>query len=124
MARAHANLGHYEEATVCCRRLIEMRPLSSEPYELLASIAQEQSRYDEARMFLKKALYLAPASPIAYLELGALYRSEGDMVRARKMHVTALELLRTMPPESAVGSTGGPAAIEWIGHLQQMLTEG
>ena len=48
-ARAHANLGQYEEATDCCRRLMKELPFASEPYELLASIAQEQGRYDEAK---------------------------------------------------------------------------
>ncbi len=122
-AHAHANLGHYEEASGCCRRLIERCAFASEPYELLASIAQEQRHYDEAKRLLKMALYLAPTSPFAYLELGALYLSEGDTVRARKMHVTALELLQTFAPETSVGAMGGPPAHEWVVHLEQMLAE-
>ena len=123
-ARTYANLGHYEEATTCCRRLMEEFPFSSEPYELLAAIAQEQERYDEAKLLLKKALYLAPESPRAYLELSALYRSEGDIARARKMQFTALDLLRQLPPEDAVGSAGGPNAHAWTLHLNQLLAEG
>ena len=42
------------------------------------------------------------------------------MARARKMHVTALELLQQMPPEAAVGASGGPTAQEWIRHLKQV----
>ncbi len=123
-AVAHANLGQYEDATGCCRRLIKEHPLAPEPYEVLASIAQEQGNDEEAKALLKKALYLAPASPSAYLELGALYRSEGDEARARKMYVTALELLLPLPPDAAIGAFGGPNAQEWILHLKQLPAEG
>lgn len=124
LAHAHANLGRYQEATDCCRILMELCPSAPEPYELLAFIAQEQQRRDEAKLLLKQALYLAPKSPSAYLELGALYHGEGDTARAGKMNATALELLRAMPPEANVGAPGAPTAHEWILHLQQLLTEG
>ena len=123
-ARAHADLGRYEEAARACQRLMEEHPFAPEPYELLASIAQEQGRGDDAKLLLKKALYIAPASPSAYLELGAIYESEGDTARARKMRVTALELLQKIPPEAAVGLSGGPNALEWTLHLKQLLAQG
>lgn len=123
-AQAHADVGRYEEALDCCALLLKEFPFAHEPYELLAAIAQEQRRNDEAKLLLKKALYLAPASPAAYLELGALYRSEGDPARARKMHVTALELLQQLPTEAAVGFSGGPNAGEWVVHLKQLVAEG
>lgn len=124
LAHAHANLGHYDEATAWCHRLIKERPFASDSYELLAAIAQEERRSDDAKLLLKKALYLSPASPGAYLELGAIYRGEGDGARARTMDITALELLKQMPPESVVGSMGGPCARDWILHLSQLLAEG
>ncbi len=124
LAHAHANLGHVEEAATCCRRLAEAFPLASEPYELLAILAQEQGRYDDAKLLLKQALYLAPRSPSAYLELGALYAHEGDGTRARKMRVTALELLREMPTETAIGFFGTRNAREWRKDLQKYLAEG
>ena len=123
-AQTHADLGRYQDAIDCCELLLKEFPFTHEPYELMASIAQEQKRYDEAKLLLKKALYLAPASPVAYLELGALYRSEGDLVRARKMYATALELLLHLPAEAAVGFSGGPTAEEWIAHLKQLSAEG
>jgi len=123
-AYSYANLGSHEAATVCCRRLIQMCPFAIEPYELLATIAQEQKRYGEAKLLLKSALYLAPESARAYLELGALYHIEGDTIRARKMHLIALELLNKIPPGSTVGPFGGPTAHEWILHLKRLLAEG
>ena len=86
--------------------------------------AQEQGRYDEAKLLLKKALYLVPSAPASYLELGELYRRESDTARARTMYLTALELLEQRPAEAAVGSFGGPTVHEWILYLKQLLAEG
>jgi len=123
-ARSSADLGHYADAVESCRELTREFPFFAEPYELLASIAQEQGREEEARAFLKKAIYLAPEAPYFYMELGALYRDEGDSARAHKMHRTALELLRKMPSEAAVGFFGGPNARECIRHLTELHPEG
>lgn len=124
LARAYANLGLYEKAADCCRQVMSEFPLSSEPYELLASIAQERGDIEDAKLLLKKALYLAPTSPSAYLELGALYQSEGDRERAQKMRLTAHELLLNQPPDAPVGTSGGPNAWEWAQHLKQALKDG
>ena len=121
-AWAYANLGDYAKATACCERILRDSPFASEPYVLLASIAQEQKSYDVAKSLLKKAVYLAPTSPTAYLDLGAQYHSEGDRVRARTMFVTALELLLRMPAEAQIGSTGGQPAHEWISYLSKLLS--
>ena len=125
LAHAHANLGHHAEATSLCQRLRTEFPFAAEPYELLAALAQEHERYDEAKLLLKQAVYLAPESPGAYLELAGIYDREGDRIRARKMRVTALEALAQMPSDAAVGSShGGPTVQEWILHLNRLLDEG
>ncbi len=124
VARDFANLGQHEEAIKFCRKLIEEFPFSAAPYELLASIAQELGCDDEAKAHLKKALYLSPKSPYLYMELGALYHKEGDDLRAEKMRHSALELLRTSPPEAVVGSSGGPDAQECIRILTELHSEG
>ena len=121
LAHAQANRGRYEEAAEVCQRLINGFPFASEPHELLAYMAQEQGQDEEAKIRLKKALYLAPASPSAYLELGALYEREGDKGRARTMRRTALELLEQMPAGSAVGAPVGSPIHEWISHLKQLM---
>ena len=123
-AWAHANQGNHSEAIVWCGRYIELCPFASEPYELLAMIAQDQKRDDEAKLFLKKAIYLAPASPHSYLELAEIYHLEGDYLRARKMREAALELLQKLSPVSPVNTFGGPLAQEWLLHLRQSLHHG
>lgn len=124
LAHAYANLGQAKEATACCHRLSDMFPFAAEPFELLSVIAQEQGRYDDAKLLLKQALYLAPKSPALYVELGALYDRDGDGVRARRMRTVALELLQELPAETALGFFGGSTAQEWRLHLQQRLLEG
>jgi chemotaxis protein methyltransferase CheR len=124
LAHAHANLGHAEEAAADCQRLIAAFPFAAEPYELLSALAQEQGRYDDAKLLLKQAVYLASDMPTPCLELSELYDHEGDRVRARKMRSIALELLKRMPAEAMIGFYGGPTAQEWIRHLEQRLTEG
>lgn len=123
-AHAYANLGRYEEAAVCCGQYLQEWPFAAEPYELLAFLAEEQGEAEEAKELLKKALYLDPASTTAYVELAALYAREGDVARARKMRGTALELLQQLPPETPVGTLGGPPASEWIAALKRLLAEG
>jgi len=124
LAHSQANLGHTEEASATCLRLTDRYPFAAEPYELLASLAQEGGRYDEAKSLLKQALYLAPGSPTPYLELAHLYDRDGDRERGRKMRATALELLTQISAESTVGFSGGPTALEWRRHLEQRLIEG
>ena len=124
LAHAQANLGHTEEATGACQLLTDTFPFASEPYELLASLALEQGQYEEAKLLLKQALYLAPGSPTPYLELGRLYDCDGDQERGRKMRATALELLAQMSAESTVGFSGGATVQEWRRYLEQCLIEG
>lgn len=124
LAHAHANVGHAEEAAACCRSVTDAFPFAAEPYELLAVLAQEQRRYEDAKALLKQALYLAPGSPMPHLELGELYEREGDNMRAHQMRAAALELLKSMPAETVVGFSGGPTALEWRQHLERRLKEG
>ena len=119
-ALALADQGQYTQAISSCQQIIEKYPFDSAVYELLASIAQDQGRHDDAKLLFKKALYLSPTSPNIYVELGALYSSEGDTVRAKKMNETALELLRHIHADEAPGYPYGPTAKELRLHLEEM----
>lgn len=117
-ARAYANLGRHEEAAQRCRQAIAINALEPIPYSLLAHILEEQGDSEESKNLLKKVIYLVPSFTPAYLELGALYEKEGDLVRAQKMRATALGLLQALTPDAVV-EPYGIAAQELIRELQQ-----
>jgi chemotaxis protein methyltransferase CheR len=49
---------------------------------------------EQAKNMLKRIIYLDPTAITAYLELSSLYTQEGDVSRAKKMQVSALELMQ------------------------------
>lgn len=102
LARAYANSGTYEKARDYCEQALAISPFAIAPYFLLAHIAEEQGDVEGAKIFLKRIIYLAPASILAYLELGSLYECEGDTTRSRKMRLTAVDLLKQLPPHAPV----------------------
>ncbi len=122
-SRSLADKGHYELAVEGCHRAIKTSPFAPEPYELLAAIAIELGQFEEAKVWLKNALYLAPASAQIYLELGHIYRSEGEKQRADRMYRSALELLKDLAPETVVGAPGSPTAAEFMRHLSEISEE-
>ncbi len=84
LAQAWANLGKAEEATFYCEQAIKIDSLSTSPYYLLTHIAEENGDINSAEKLFKKIIYLAPTSINAYLELGDIYKREGDKSRAKK----------------------------------------
>ena len=78
----------------------------------------------EARELLGKVIYLAPQTATAYLELGAIYASEGDDRRARKMRGTALDLLRALPATAAVEPWGEITAGELVRYVEEITRGG
>jgi chemotaxis protein methyltransferase CheR len=101
-ARRNADIGHYEAAIRACRLALTRDAFAEKPYHLLAQIAEIQGDITGAKDFLKKMLYVAPASVVAHLELGALYAGEQDLPRARKMYTRAIELLKALPPDAVI----------------------
>lgn len=69
----------------------------------------------------KKIIYLAPSSIAAYLELGAIYETEGDMARARKMRNTALALLKELLDNTLLEHQGEITVSELIIHIKMLL---
>lgn len=101
-AQAHANAGNYAEAQLLCRRVISIDADSPDPFFLLAHVAEAVGNNEEAKQFLKKAIYLQPSFVAAYCELGSLYDKENDEVRARKVRNSALVFLRELPSDAKV----------------------
>ncbi len=97
IAQAQANLGDYDQAELACQQAIGFNALAIAPHYLLAQIAEEQGRLEDAKQLLKKIIYIMPSWVPAYLRLGDLYEQEGNTTRARKMQAAAMKLLEEVP---------------------------
>jgi chemotaxis protein methyltransferase CheR len=120
-AWTYANQGQPEKAASCCREMIAANPLDAEPYYLSALLAQERGDTGEAKVLLKKTIYLLPTFAAAYLELGDLYERENNGVQAIKMRTTALGLLKDLPPDLPVKLYGDSTAQEILEYVQQLI---
>lgn len=114
-----ANSRQFQKGRYFCRRALERKPLDSQPYFLLAQIAQEEERLAEAAEMLQKALYLDPNFIAAHLELAALFEMDGDHARARRQRSAALSSVRRLPPETLIPPYEGLTARELIMTLSQ-----
>jgi tetratricopeptide (TPR) repeat protein len=121
MAQANANLGRYDEAIRCCRSALATDSLEVPAHYLLAHLIEGQGKHEDAIAILKRVLYLDPNFPAAYLDLGALYERMGDSARARQMRVGALEVLKTLPPDTVVAAYAPMTAGELVAYVQTML---
>lgn len=86
----------------------------------MAHIVEAKGDIEEAKVLLKKAIYLEPDFIPAYLELGAIYDNEGDSERAEKMRSVALELLKALPSDAAVEPYRGITAGELIRYVEKL----
>jgi tetratricopeptide (TPR) repeat protein len=120
-ARAYADVGHYEAAIRSCQLALTRDALAEKPYYLLAQIAEVQGNIAAAKNFLKKILYLAPASVTAHLELGALYGREQDLPRAWKMLNLALELPKALPPDAVIEPFADLPAAQLLPEVQRRI---
>ncbi len=124
-ARSLANLGRYAEAAECCEEAIRRAPTSSEACFLLAQIVEEwRGDTEEAKRLFRRAIYLAPQSPAAYLELAALYERAGDGPHAKRNRLAALKLLEAMDQESTVSPYNEVTARQLVRECRAMVGKG
>jgi len=121
IAQIYANLGNYQQAYDYAQQALKINSFADSPYHLLAHIAEEQGNMEAAKDFLKTVIYLTPDSISAYLELGSLYEKAGDTLRAQKMRVVALDLLKKLPHNATVKQQGGLTAKELILQVKKLL---
>jgi len=121
MAGDFANRGEYDRAVLSCREAAAMDIGSPLPYLLLAQIAESTGNNDDAKNYLKKAIYLDTDFAAAYIELGKIYMNEKMGSRAARMISTARELLMGMQADSAVSPYEGITAGELLGHMEELL---
>lgn len=121
-AWTYANQGQPEQAHSCCKQLIAQNPLDHHAYYLSALLAQEQGKLDEAKVLLKKVLYLAPDFISAYLELGDIYAKENNAPLAQKMWSSALKLLQQLPADAYIEMFGNSTASDILQFVENRLT--
>jgi chemotaxis protein methyltransferase CheR len=121
-AQACANLGRNEEAETLCAWAVRLAPLDHRPYYLLSHLAEERGDLPESERLLRKTLYLSPSFIPAYLDLRAIYESKNDWGRAERMKEASLQILRSLPPETAIDECDGMTAREILLQIEDPAT--
>ncbi len=118
LAAAHelADRGEYEQAVQVCHQVLAITPLATEPYFLLAQMAQLMGDFEQARYLLDKTLYLDQRSVAAILELAALYERAEELTRAQALRCAALEIVRELPGDTVIEPYETTAAemLHWL----------
>ncbi|MDZ8053363.1 MAG: CheR family methyltransferase [Aulosira sp. ZfuVER01] len=112
IAEAYAKLGQYSHTMQACQQALQINPLAIEPYYFLAQIAEEQGDIEQAKLYLKRIIYLAHDSVFAYLKLGFIYEREGNAKQAQKTWRSLLEVLRALPQEQVIDSNNQQTVAE------------
>ncbi|MGL5058626.1 MAG: CheR family methyltransferase [Microcoleus sp.] len=121
LAQIYANLGQYSRAIDNCQRASEVDSLSVFPYYLQAHIAEETGDLATAKKYFKRIIYLYPSFISAYLELGNIYHQEGQTTRAIKMYNSACEILKKLPPTTAIEQHGKTTASQMLIDVKKIL---
>ncbi len=93
LARNYANLGKLSDAIEMCERGIAADKLNPAIYYLHAAILQELGFLEEARISLKKVLYLDPDYVAALFSLGMISHQMENESESRRYFKNALNLL-------------------------------
>jgi chemotaxis protein methyltransferase CheR len=101
-AKEYANSGDYENALSFIQTGMSVYPYSADLNFLMAQIEEAKGNINEAKNLFRKAIYLDSAFVAAYCELASIYEQGNEMQRAGKARVTAVEFLKSLPPQSNV----------------------
>lgn len=118
LTRVYANQGRLSEALEWCKKAIEADKLNAGYYYLRATILQEQGSYGEARMSLKRALYLDQNFVLAHFALGNLTLREGKLEESEKHFENARSILISFRQEEILPESEGITA----GRLLEIIT--
>ncbi len=94
LAWAYSLLGMYENAIEECLNAIDVDPDYGNPYNDIGSYMISLGRYDEAKIFLEKALRAPDYEPRHYplYNLGRIYEKKGDWLKALEYYNCSLEI--------------------------------
>jgi chemotaxis protein methyltransferase CheR len=109
-ARALADQGDLNGARGLCEAVLAEERLDPEAHLLLAAICQELGDVSAALEALRRAIYLAPDSPLAHFLAGTLRFRQGDERAARRALTTAVDLLGRLARDEAVPGADGMTA--------------
>ncbi|XP_074657309.1 protein O-mannosyl-transferase TMTC4-like [Tubulanus polymorphus] len=85
------NIEQYTEAERIAHKALEYVPKESQIYYNIANVLGKQSKYVESEKFFNIAIKINP-KPVYFLNLGVLYHRWGQLIKAEKTYLKALEL--------------------------------
>ncbi len=81
-----------DEALKLIRRAVTLDPENGAYVDSLGWAHYQLKQYDRAQIYLERATRLLPRDPVAFEHLGDLYRTLGDVAKAREQYRRAIEL--------------------------------
>ena len=112
-----ANQGRIEEASRWCEEAVSADKCNPHLHYLLATILDEQKRFEEAGVSLKKALYLDRNFVLAHFALANLSLRAGKTADARKHFGNVTEILSGYKPDDVIPESEGMTA----GRLAEII---
>lgn len=97
-ARVLRQLKRYDEALAAARRAEVLQQDTPELYVLLGDLTQQKRQYRQAKLYLAKALQMAPYDGEAYFYTGLLDARQGDTLSGIALMQRALELKPRLMP--------------------------
>jgi len=97
LAAEHQREGRLEEAERIYRRILRAEPRNVDALRLLALIAAQADRPDDAEVMLLKAVEIAPDFMLALLDLARVYRDQERLEEALEILARALALDPVQP---------------------------
>lgn len=117
-AKVYADLGDFDLSEQVCRKILDIDPMATATYFLLAQLAQVKSDLKQAIEYLNKAIYLDSEFVAAYLALAILYEKTKEYTPAEKHRNAVLSIVCTWPQNKLIEEYGITA-----GELVQWLTK-
>jgi chemotaxis protein methyltransferase CheR len=109
-AKVLANQGKLEEAFRWCEEAVCADKCNPQLYYLLSTILEEQKRVGEARVSLRKALYLDRNFVLAHFTLANLAMRSGEIAEARKHFDNIGKILPQYNPDEILPESEGITA--------------
>ena len=78
-------LDDFSKAEPIAQQLIAMNPNDPQRYQMLATLYQDQGRFEEAEKYFLKAVEVRPNDPLTYARVATFYNSQGDFEKTMEM---------------------------------------